>query len=81
MAYFLNKLDTSPQITPTSYSKRNPIKRILISGIILLIIIAISTFILLNYDPSNPNAEKDLTRSASSVQAATIALDKGREVR
>ncbi|MBK8395837.1 MAG: hypothetical protein IPL26_11445 [Leptospiraceae bacterium] len=61
MAYFLNKLDTSPELTTTSYSKRNPAKRIFISGIILFIIIAISIFILLNYDPSNPNAEKDLT--------------------
>ena len=61
MAYFLNKLDTSPELTTTSYSKRNPAKRIFISGIILFIIIAISIFILLNYDPSNPNTEKDLT--------------------
>lgn len=61
MRYFLNKLDTSPQIDTTSFLKGNPIKGILITGIILLFFISISAFFILNYDPSNPNAEKDLT--------------------
>jgi hypothetical protein len=61
MRFFLNKFDTGSDINATPYSKRNPKDKILISGFILLTLLAISIFILLNYDPSNPNAEKDLT--------------------
>jgi hypothetical protein len=58
MRFFLNKFDTSPELNSTSAFKRKPMGKILFYGLIL---IAFSTLLILNYDPGNPNAEKDLT--------------------
>ncbi len=57
----LNKFDTNPEIQTPLSSKQNPENNSFLIGIIVLIVISISILTILNYDPSNPNAEKDLT--------------------
>ena len=61
MRSILNKLDTNPNVQKPKPVRENPPKKSAIFGLTLLTIISISIIILLNYDPSNPNAEKDLT--------------------
>lgn len=70
MRSFLNKIETNPELQIPLPFKENPKRKSLILGLIAFTITSISILILLNYDPSNPNAEKDLTHSTSSVQAA-----------
>jgi|JI10StandDraft_1071094.scaffolds.fasta_scaffold67282_5 hypothetical protein len=61
MRSFLNKIETNPELQIPLTFKENPKQKSFILGLIIFIIISISILILLNYDPSNPNAEKDLT--------------------
>ncbi len=61
MRSFLNKIETNPQVQILHPFKQNPNHKHILFGLIVFIITSISIIILLNYDPSNPNAEKDLT--------------------
>jgi len=61
MRSILNKLDTNPHIQIPDAFKQNPKRKSFLFGLTIFTIISFSILILLNYDPSNPNAEKDLT--------------------